>query len=713
MTLTWGTWKPDPTADPAQPDDFASPYVDWYEQTELSDRDGVPSGIRIVPHAPLSMVLSAPGMPAVASGAPPASDDESSKIPAIDFISLAFPRVPLPDFALLDDKIKDPEPRKGVLDRIDPPAPDSVIVGVIDAGIALAHERFRRKGAAGTRILSAWQQGGRWTNTQPHLPFGHELMQKDIDDLMAACATGGRVDEQQFNRAAGISDFGHPRGDRAPELAATHGTHVLDLAAGCAPDEGDRARARVRDRQPIIAVTLPPRSSIGPSGSFLELFAIWAIRHIVTTADAIWRAMAKDPAFVKTKRSGYPIVINMSYGLQAGPKDGQMLIQKYIDALNDWRKDNGWSPLRIVLPAGNDNLERGVAVLELPNGGAEKTLAWRIRPEDRTSSYAEVWTDVAAGKPKKKPKHPFTIALTTPGGVSGPGSQGEAGQICDLTHQAADGTETVVARLYCRLADNAQPGFTATHHRLCYVLCVAPTWRKLRPEPPAGRWTVTLAAPGGRATALLYVQSDQDPTPGAATGLLSYFDDRGFGTHDPTGRPIDTFAVDPLTGAVTFTDSTGPVRRQNSLNAVAGVGKTVTVAGYRATDGRPAPYSSSGRGFGRDVGRPWPDLACVSDDSPACFGRLAAGSGSGSVAAMQGTSFATAEATRVVARKLMDWLDAGADPATAPMTTAGCAAVAAAADPALGFGFAAAAMKLKLGSGRLPREDHGRVARRG
>ena len=47
---------------------------------------------------------------------------------------------------------------------------------------------------------------------------------------------------------------------------------------------------------------------------------------IIDRADRIWQACGYGPD------GGFPIVINLSYGLKAGPKDGHMLIEEVIRA---------------------------------------------------------------------------------------------------------------------------------------------------------------------------------------------------------------------------------------------------------------------------------------------------------------------------------------------------------------------------------------------
>ena len=659
MTLTWGTWRTDPSADPDDPETHATPYGDWYETIEFADS----RSDRDFAHCPQHGAADVfPGLP--------------------------LPRITLPKRALPGDgAINPPKERRKVTGLTGTLTPTSVIVGVIDAGIALSHDRFRRPDG-GTRILSAWLQGGKW-HKQKHLPFGRELMQGDIEDRMADCTTALGVDEGAFNRRAGLVDYAEPSVERWIDTAAPHGTHVADLAAGFDPE----ALNTMRDRLPMIVVDLAPRVSVGPSGSFLEFYVMWAIRHIAETADAIW-----DASFAGQAQGGFPVVINLSYGLLAGPKDGTMAIQKYIAGLNAARQ--GRPPMVMVLPAGNDNLERGVAMLSV---APVASIDWRISPQDHTSNYVEVWTDAVAGPVVAGATHPLAVALHPPGGPAGPGTAGAAGQVCDLIWNKGRKDAEVIARIYCRQTDNAMPdGSPATSHRLHYVICTAPSWRVRRQAAPSGAWPITLSHQRvGAVPAQLCVQSDQDLTPGHGLGRLTTFDDPAYAVHDPVGRWNDTYMRDMALTGVTRITQAGPVRQENTLNAIAGSPGTLTVAGYRASDGMPADYSSAGR----DGTNPLlPDFACVSDDGVWRIGRMAAGARSGSAAVLQGTSFATGEATRIVAHDLLRQLDAGVAGPALQVAGAGF-------PPDQAYAIPTSAMPLKLGARRLAAQDHGRLPR--
>ncbi|MBT8424999.1 MAG: hypothetical protein KJO67_08485, partial [Silicimonas sp.] len=527
------------------------------------------------------------------------------------------------------------------------PDADSAIVGVIDSGIALSHARFRRIDG-GTRFLSAWLQGGEWRSGAA-VPFGRELFRTEIDRLMWRASVGGAIDEAAFDRAAGLTQFGHARGDRRLENNATHGTHVADLAAGF--DLSDGSFDEARRRLPIIGVGLPPRTSMGANGNFLEFFAIHAVEYIIDRADRIWKACGYGPD------GGFPIVINLSYGLKAGPKDGHMLIEEVIRAATE-KSDEIGRPIRVILPAGNDLMSEGVAEFALPDD-RPVTLDWRIRPEDHTPNFAEVWSEQISGAGGSGPAHPLTAVVRLPLGPGSPAAAGRAGQMTTLTDDADP--ETPLARIYCRKHDNKPPGGTGdpAWHRVGYYLCTAPTLEEDRMAgAPSGRWTIEVAGKGKNSDrAHAYVQSDQTLTFGSVTGLLSTFDHPDFRPVDYAGRAIDVYDY-PIDGvAPTLTDLPPPITRRGSLNAIANNDAVRVIGSYRATDGKASVFSSAASSEPVGDGRAAPTALLPGVDGAARFGVMAAGSKSGSAAAMQGTSFSTALATRRVALAMLEWID--------------------------------------------------------
>ncbi|MGI9394938.1 MAG: hypothetical protein ACR2OY_09855 [Boseongicola sp.] len=606
MTLSWSDWD-DQSSDSAA----VSPYVDWYRVVNFGGAEEA-NGLSLAPLPQASSVGGEPTPVPLPGFARPNNGDEPSTDPRIELTWM--------------------------------PDPDSAIVGVIDSAIALAHARTRRIDN-GTRFLSTWLQAGDW-RAGASVPFGRELFRTEIDRLMWRATVGGEIDEGLFDRAAGLTQFAHMRGDRRLEANGTHGTHVTDLCAGfdLSQSEFDEPRRRL----PLIGVGLPPRSCIGASGNFLEFFAIHAIDYILDRSDRIWAACGYG-------EGSFPVVINLSYGLQAGPKDGQMLIEKVIRQATA-RAEQENRIIRIVLPVGNDLLSEGAAELDL-SAGVSQSLFWRLKPEDHTPNYAEIWSDVLKGPYKPGSPHPQSVKLAPPAGPKGPPGPGKDGQIATLT-ESNDPT-TPLARIYCRVADDA-PLLSGkpTLHRMVYVLCTRPTLNSERTQmTPAGSWTIEVEPSGkGSAIAWAYVQSDQSLTHGSETGLVSTFAHPDFQTYDEFGRLIDAYSY---TTPPVQTDTSPPIRRLGTMNAIGHNDAARVIGSYRMSDGKPSIFSSAADPMNAVGGRAAPSALLPGENGAARFGLLAAGSKSGSAVAMAGTSFSTALATRRIAMAILDWIDSG------------------------------------------------------
>lgn len=589
---------------------------------------------------------------------------------------------------------------------------DSVIVGVIDEGIALGHERFRLAGG-GTRFLAAWMQGTTWQgDAQEYLPFGREVYRDGIDAAIAAHSRGDDpkdwLDEEAFNRALGLVEVLPPLGPRALMRRETHGSAALDLATGAPRDAQDL------DRLPIIAVGLPRRETVGIGGIFLEYFLFFAIRRIVNMADAIWKAHFGDAS------GGFPIVINLSYGQHSGPKDGRSLFEKQVKALIKKRRKCRRAPLRVVMPLGNDNLLRGNARSNLVYR-QRIDLGWQIQPEDQTSNFIEVWSPVQqVGRHGPPRRCPFSIRLRPPG-VRGRYWRLEDGAFEDVP--AASGAP--VARIYCERVEFKEKGKQC--YRFRYLVCALRTAHPL-PEAetaPAGRWDLTVRNDvHAELECYVMVQVDQAPEPYGVTSRRSYLVNKAYRTHIDNlddlprledGRPRDSFDYPVLRSKERVSNlepwnRQGPIQRKGTHNALANLKDYIAVlGGYRASDGRPAAYSATTLGDRTQGKMKRPTAALPTEDGPMHFGVLAAGSVSGSVVAMRGTSFASALATRLVAQDLLMWHETRRQTLGSPFRLR---ALAKLHDPLVVQEGAAASMK--VGYGRIPAPPLGRrVSRRG
>lgn len=151
------------------------------------------------------------------------------------------------------------------------------IVGIVDDGIAFANERFRLSNGC-TRFDWLWLQGvsDRGAGGTPGPLFGTEFDHATLNAVMADFASKDRaeVHEEALYRRIGLVDPTRPEAMSAA-MSASHGTAVLDRAAGCSPDDPDA------EHVPIIGVNLPEEITQDTSGAILELFLILGISRIL------------------------------------------------------------------------------------------------------------------------------------------------------------------------------------------------------------------------------------------------------------------------------------------------------------------------------------------------------------------------------------------------------------------------------------------------
>ena len=626
-----------------------TPYVHW-----RADRAGTDDG------APLRGPLPPPLADAVR---------RDFDVP----LSLALPERCLnPGFAEAASWLPDAE---GVLPP--PPEPGTPILGIVDTGLPLSHRALRCE--RGSRILAAWQQGAPWRGAggadgQPWIPFGHELWRPQIDALLAGHARGpGRfdVDEEGLNLAARLTDMRRADGERELMRARAHGAGVAGLAA--APGAGGEAGASL----PLVLVNLPGREALGTAGGFLDLFVLAGLHRIAAIADHLW---ARLPETVRQGAAvqGYPIAVNLSFGREAGGRHGGDGLARGLEALNAARRSDGRSKVHLVLPAGNGNLFDGHAALDIPAGG-EASLDWRLPPEDATCNFLEIWSQPLDGDGARGP-----LALS----VSLAGPDGTAVGPLSLAHGEYAGIAPGI-RVY---AEAAPVGGSPARHAVRLVLCTEPSapYEVGAPSVRSGRWRLTLGAGAVPLRVGLAVQTDLPPRRGSAVARRATLSDPRYRRHDPdTGRVLDSHPY-PWDGRPDVGARTG-VQRLGTINAYAHVPGAVVVAGHRASDGRPAPYSGAGGPRPEDPG---PTVSLPSERAPGAPGVLVPGSADGVRHPRSGTSFSSAMAARLAASLLRDRPGFGVDLGS-EFTAMGEAAEAA---PPPGHG---RAHRDKIGSGRI------------
>ncbi|MEE1656220.1 hypothetical protein VB618_08430 [Microvirga sp. CF3062] len=495
--------------------------------------------------------------------------------------------------------------------------PGTVVIGIIDDGIPFAHERFRKADGT-TRVESVWVQHGPSNNVPIGFDNGFEIPKADIDNYLATCRQGDFIDEDDIYRRAGVADFTLD-GRKSVAWRASHGAHVMDLACGWDPNEAPDWR--------IICVQLPTATTADSSGASLAPYAVKALEYIRDRAQVI-----AGPG------ESLPVVVNFSYGLLAGPHDGTHVIELAFDKiLREHNTTPGNKPMRVVIPSGNSHLARAHATVSFQAAGDQTALPLRVLPDDLTPSFVEIWLPPAAGAGNR-----VELTIATPQGEVGPPLEENDSYILQYE---IDGKVLCEARYHFSSAPTA---------RGMFLISLQPTIRvesenspvPTDPVAPAGLWNLTLKNIGlsPQETIEAWVQRDDAPVGYARRGRQTYFDHPCYERYDHAGRPIEE------------DDPTCLVKRAGLINAIATGNDTIVIGGLLRRELRPPAYSAGGP-ITTPAGaalphRCGPDALTVSDDSTAQSGVLAAGTRSGSVIAMNGTSVAAPLMTRWIAGEL-------------------------------------------------------------
>ncbi|MFX4221888.1 MAG: hypothetical protein ACMVO3_13430 [Thalassobaculum sp.] len=512
---------------------------------------------------------------------------------------------------------------------------DEVIVAVIDDGIGFANHRFR---LSETETRFEYFLGmnviGRQAGTDGDL--GVELDRAMIDDLLKRY--GG--DEERIYRAVGLIDFREPRettrfGRSAPlslAFAQTHGTHVLDVAAGY--DWHDAAEHALASKRPIIGVQLPAALVAETSGVGTAVYVEKALNEIGAKAIEMSRRVPRKSGEPVT---WLPLIVNLSFGISAGPLDGYGPVERAIDRfIRAYRRETASDAIcHVVLPAGNGFHSRSVARVTGENLCPDDPIVWRVKPDDRTASFVDIWLPpIQRGKLKPgSAAGRIAVSLQPPRGGPATSIASAPGKMLEWI---VDGT--VLARIYHRLED--RPGGAVREN---VVVAVRGTEREIFDEPicPSGDWLIRLENCGLEAdeTVELRIQRD-DPRPGQTPrGRQSYFNDSEYHRYIPaSGRLPEDGKHDGRWAS-----------REGTFNAYANLTDDVIVAGgYRRSDGTPSWYTGSGPTATRDG----PDLAAVSEESPSHLGVIGAGTFTGSVFLQNGTSVAAPAVARALADEI-------------------------------------------------------------
>ena len=365
-----------------------------------------------------------------------------------------------------------------------------------------------------------------------------------------------------------------------------------------------------------MAVQLPQLATLETWGARLDLFILLGVQRLIHWADR-WVEEGQ------VKRA--PLVINISYGILAGPKDGSGLIEAEIARLVAARNGEG-VPTVVVLPSGNgfrDNCRARMTLAPATRG--EVTL--RLLPDDQSVSFVEIWL---TGLDRMR------LAITPPQGTKFDRLIQNIDAVFDWQGNLGAGLMQTMARIYVRPYP-AQPGAAQGRTRVTIAFLPSQNHEVPHQVVPAGAYLFHLTNGGDTPVhAVIETQRDETPPSFPTWGRQAYLD-------DAMAHGWDSQMAD-------YSDPTpeSAVERAGTLSAYATAltpGVVVVGAAFdRDAIAQAALYSAAGP----NPGRARPDVSAVAEETRAHPGVMAAATYSGGTTLFSGTSNAAPQVTRVL-----------------------------------------------------------------
>ncbi|MCP4402809.1 MAG: S8 family peptidase [bacterium] len=245
-----------------------------------------------------------------------------------------------------------------------------VIIGIIDSGIDIMHQSFRRPDGE-TRILSIWDQTLTPADSESH-PTGYNY--------------GVEYSETSINTS--ITAGGPPNTVRHTDsdIRAGHGTHVAGIAAGDGSVAGNG--------QPAFTFV-----GVAPEADIIVVLND-AFEGAVGMGDSANTLDAVQYIFNRAIGLNCSVVINMSQGDNIGPHDGTSLLERGIDNLL------GAAGRIMVKSAGNEGVRRRHASGTVTAGGTQN-VRFNMPNDNPWRDIIDIWYD----GPDR-----FSITFTSPDG---------------------------------------------------------------------------------------------------------------------------------------------------------------------------------------------------------------------------------------------------------------------------------------------------------
>lgn len=220
---------------------------------------------------------------------------------------------------------------------------EGVLLAIIDSGINYLHPDFRNEDGT-TRIAYLWDQN--ITGNPPEgFIVGTEYTREQINE---AIGTGNR--QQALTIVPSMDTVGH-------------GTHVAGIAGGNGRGSNGSIVGAAPDAEFLIVKLGQPDFE----GFVRNVEIMLGVRYVLE----------------KARELGRPVAINISLGMNTGPRDGSALIEQYLDdAAGVWKNN-------IVVGTGNEANARNHT-----NGivGQNQTTPFEFQIGENTQAYnLSVW----------------------------------------------------------------------------------------------------------------------------------------------------------------------------------------------------------------------------------------------------------------------------------------------------------------------------------
>jgi subtilisin family serine protease len=221
-----------------------------------------------------------------------------------------------------------------------------VIIGIVDEGCDFNHPNFKVNNK--TRLVYLWDQNGSGGAHPKNYEYGIEYTKSDINAAL-----------KKHDPYAGLNNY-------MPD-ENSHGTHVIDIAAGNSPDTDYLGVAPGAD---LIFVDI--RRPAKQKNITAEELIMGQLNTLGSSHDLV---DAVKYIFEKADKEGKPAVVNLSLAASGGAHNGTSLVESmFDDLLSKLPLEHGRA---IVIAAGND-FQRKLHTTGEVSSATPKTIKWNI-----------------------------------------------------------------------------------------------------------------------------------------------------------------------------------------------------------------------------------------------------------------------------------------------------------------------------------------------